>query len=56
MAFAEDRLSRIAQVLVRYSLGVQPGQLVAIMAGVEAIPLVREVYRVSPCQSKAVHF
>jgi aminopeptidase len=45
MNFSENRLSRMAQVLVRYSLAVQPGQLVAVMAGVEAIPLVREVYR-----------
>jgi aminopeptidase len=44
MTFSESRLSRIAQILVRYSLAVQPGQLVAVMAGVEAIPLVREVY------------
>ena len=45
MTFSENRLSHMAQVLIRYSLEVQPGQLVAIMAGVEAIPLVREVYR-----------
>src|SRR5712692_7207936 len=45
MTFSENRLSRMAQVLVRYSLEVQAGQLVAVMAGVEAIPLVREVYR-----------
>jgi aminopeptidase len=45
MTFSENRLSRMAQVLVRYSLEVQSGQLVAVMAGVEAIPLVREVYR-----------
>ncbi len=45
MIFSESRLSRMAQVLVRYSLAVQPGQLVAVMAGVEAIPLVCEVYR-----------
>src|SRR5579863_2024773 len=45
MDFTENRLSRMAQVLIRYSLAVQPGQLVAVMAGVEAIPLVREVYR-----------
>ncbi len=44
MTFSENRLSRMAQVLVRYSLEVQAGQLVAVMAGVEAIPLVREVY------------
>ena len=45
MTLSENRLSRMAQILVRYSLDVQPGQLVAVMAGVEAIPLVREVYR-----------
>lgn len=45
MAFSESRLSRMAQVLTRYSLEVQAGQLVAVMAGVEAVPLVREVYR-----------
>lgn len=45
MSFSESRLTRMARVLVRYSLEVQPGQLVAIMAGVEAVPLVREVYR-----------
>ena len=45
MAFVDDRLSRMAQILVRYSLNVQPGNLVAIQAGAEAIPLLREVYR-----------
>src|SRR5579859_2341681 len=45
MAFVDDRLSRLAQVLVRYSLGVQPGNLVAIQGGTQAIPLLREVYR-----------
>src|SRR5581483_3718415 len=45
MTFSQNRLSHMAQVLIRYSLEVQPGQLVAVMAGVEAIPLVREVYR-----------
>jgi aminopeptidase len=45
MAFVDDRLSRMAQVLVRYSLNVQPGNLVAIQGGTEAISLLREVYR-----------
>lgn len=40
-----NRLTRFAQVLVRYSLDVQPGQLVAVMADIEALSLVREVYR-----------
>ena len=34
MTFSENRLSRMAQVLVRYSLEVQAGQLVAVMAGI----------------------
>jgi len=45
MAFIDDRLDRLAQVLIRYSLNVQPGNLVAIQGGTEAIPLLREVYR-----------
>src|SRR5690348_369952 len=45
MSLFDSRLSRLAQILIRYSLNVQPGNLVAINAGVEAIPLVREVYR-----------
>ena len=45
MVFVDDRLSRMAQVLVRYSLNVQPGNLVAIQGGTEAIPLLHEVYR-----------
>jgi aminopeptidase len=45
MAFVDDRLSRLAHVLVCYSLNVQPGNLVAIQGGTEAIPLLREVYR-----------
>lgn len=45
MASSENKSGRLAQILVHYSLAVQPGQLVAVMAGVEAIPLVREVYR-----------
>src|SRR6266480_1892007 len=45
MPFVDSRLSRMAQILVRYSLHVQPGNLVAIQGGTEAIPLLREVYR-----------
>ena len=45
MPLVDSRLSRLAQVLIRYSLNVQPGNLVAIHADIEAIPLVREVYR-----------
>jgi aminopeptidase len=45
MAFVDHRLSRMAQVLVHYSLNVQPDNLVAIFGGAEAIPLLREVYR-----------
>src|SRR5437660_12903860 len=45
MTVVDSRLTRLARVLIRYSLDVQPGHLVAVMAGTEAIPLVREVYR-----------
>jgi aminopeptidase len=45
MAPIDNRLVRMAQVLIRYSLNVQPGNLVAIQGGTEAIPLLREVYR-----------
>lgn len=45
MTLDSTRLARLAQVLIRYSIDVQPGQLVAVMADIEAIPLVREVYR-----------
>src|SRR5215469_16657267 len=45
MALIDSRLVRLAQVLVRYSLNVQPGNLVAIHGGIEAIPLLSEVYR-----------
>ncbi len=45
MTFVDSRLTRLARVLVRYSLNVQPGNLVAIQGGTEAIPLLREVYR-----------
>ena len=47
MAMNDCRLSRMSLVLVRYSLNVQPGNLVAIHGGAEAIPLLREVYRES---------
>jgi aminopeptidase len=45
MVLVNSLLSRLAQVLIRYSLNVQPGNLVAIQGGIEAIPLLREVYR-----------
>ncbi len=45
MALIDSRLARLAQVLVHYSLNVQPGNLVAIHGGIEAIPLLGEVYR-----------
>jgi len=45
MALIDNRIRRLAQVLVRYSLGVQPGNLVAIHGSLEATPLLREVYR-----------
>src|SRR6187402_1966790 len=41
----DPRIQRWAEVLVRYSVSVQPGQIVAIQGGVEAEPLLRALYR-----------
>ena|SRR5579863_2137233 len=42
---ADIRLQRMAQVLVRYSLGVKKGDRLAIQASPTAAPLIREVVR-----------
>jgi aminopeptidase len=42
---ADPRLRRWAEVLVRYSVGVQPGETFMIMSSPQAGPLVAEVYR-----------
>ena len=42
---ADPRLERLAETLVNYSLAVQPEQLVLLQGGVEAEPLLTEVYR-----------
>lgn len=39
------RLQRMAKVLVNYSIGVKPGERMAIRAPMIAAPLVREIYR-----------
>ena len=39
------RIDRLAQVLVRYSLDAQPGQLFRIVAPTAASPLIKAVYR-----------
>ena len=39
------RLQRMANVLVNYSIGVKPGERVAIRTPALAAPLVREIYR-----------
>ena len=41
----DPRLDRLAQVLVNYSVGVKPGQLVRIAAPPAAMPLVSAIYR-----------
>ena len=41
----DPRLTRMAQVLVHYSVGVRPGEPVLIQSTDLAAPLVREVYR-----------
>lgn len=45
MALVDSRIRRLAEVLIRYSLGVQPGNLVAIRSTYGALPLLNEVYR-----------
>ncbi len=40
-----DLPSRLAQLVVHYSLGVQKGEMVAMQGSTEAIPLIRELYR-----------
>ena len=42
---ADSRIETWAKVLVGYSVGVEPGQTVAISGGVAAEPLLRAVYR-----------
>ena len=42
---ADPRLTRLADVLVNYSVAIQPGEWTVIRAGVPALPLAREVYR-----------
>ena len=42
---ADIRLQRMAQVLVRYSLGIKKGDRFAIIANSVAAPLIREVVR-----------
>ncbi len=42
---ADIRLQRMAKVLVNYSIGVKPGERLAIRAPMITAPLVREIYR-----------
>jgi aminopeptidase len=42
---ADPRIARLADVLVSYSIAVQPGELVTIDGTTLAAPLVRELYR-----------
>ncbi len=39
------RVAKLAEVLIDYSLNIKPGDRLAILAPVPAIPLAREVYR-----------
>ena len=41
----DPRIEQIADVLVHYSLDIQPGQTLAIQGNVLAEPLIREIYR-----------
>ncbi|MGH2550828.1 MAG: aminopeptidase, partial [Thermomicrobiales bacterium] len=42
---SDARIQRWAEVLVQYSVAVQPGQVVAIQGGIDAEVLLRAVYR-----------
>ncbi|MCA9913068.1 MAG: aminopeptidase, partial [Anaerolineae bacterium] len=39
------RQKRLAELLVNYSTNVQPGEWVGILGDVNALPVLREVYR-----------
>ena len=41
----DDLPSRLAELVVSYSLNVQKGEMIAMQGSTEAIPLVRELYR-----------
>ena len=41
----DPRLEKLADVIVNYSVGVKPGQVVRISSPAVATPLVLEVYR-----------
>jgi len=41
----DNRITKLAQILVHYSTKVQPEELVAILAQPVATPLIQEVYR-----------
>jgi aminopeptidase len=45
LAMIESMMDRWAGVLVNYSVGVQPGEVVAVSGGTAAEPLLRAVYR-----------
>jgi len=42
---SDPRVAKLADLLINYSLGLQPGQQVRIDGGTVAAPLVRELYR-----------
>jgi aminopeptidase len=42
---SDPRVAKLADLLINYSLGLQPGQLLRIDAGTVATPLVTEAYR-----------
>ncbi|OYT68090.1 MAG: aminopeptidase, partial [Candidatus Wolframiiraptor sp. EX4484-121] len=42
---ADPRVSRLADLLTSYSVEVRDGDEVLITAGIEALPLIRELYK-----------
>ena len=41
----DPRISRLAKLVVEYCVSIKPGDEVLLKAGVEAIPLIREIVK-----------
>src|SRR3989344_729162 len=41
----DQRIQEVAKILVDYSIGVKKGEYIIVEGGIEAIPLIKEIYR-----------
>src|SRR5258708_21497014 len=41
----DQRVQKLAQTLVNYSVEIKPGDLVVVRGDVSALPLIREIYK-----------